>query len=104
MNSRSYLAGCLRRAGFSLSTSLLLLVVPGCNRQPPVRSKQDSGPVKVRTLSVAAREIQRNVESVGTLFPYEEVIISSEIEGRVEQVNADHGDRVAPGQIGRAHV
>ena len=39
------------------------------------------------------------MESVGSLFPYEEVIISSEIEGPVEEVKADLGDRVTPSQV-----
>jgi len=37
-------------------------------------------------------------ESVGSLFAYEEVTVSSEVEGRVERVLVDVGDRVAAGQ------
>jgi len=77
-------------AGFALS---------GCNRQQPVEAKQDTGPVEIRVATVATRQIQRMVEAVGTLFPYEEVIISAEIEGRVDQVNADLGDAVKEGQV-----
>jgi multidrug efflux pump subunit AcrA (membrane-fusion protein) len=77
-------------AGFALS---------GCNRQQPVEAKQDTGPVEIRVATVANRQIQRMVEAVGTLFPYEEVIISAEIEGRVDQVNADLGDAVKEGQV-----
>jgi RND family efflux transporter MFP subunit len=71
----------------------------GCNRQGPVKTKQDSGPVRVRTAPVMVREMQRDIESVGSLFPYEEVVISSEIDGRVEAVNADLGDRITAGQV-----
>ncbi|MEX2261105.1 MAG: efflux RND transporter periplasmic adaptor subunit [Bryobacteraceae bacterium] len=71
----------------------------GCSRQPPVQAKQDSGPIKIRTASVNARDLRREVESVGTLFPYEEVTISSEIDGRVVKVDADLGDLVKEGQI-----
>lgn len=78
---------------------ILLLAFGGCNRQPPVQARQDAGPVKVRTAPVAARELQRIVESVGSLFPYEEVIVSSEIDGRVTEVAADLGDRVETGQV-----
>lgn len=88
MNYRTWLViGC---AG-------VLLV--GCHRQQPARSRQDAGPIKVRTAPVVVRQLQRDVESVGSLFPYEEVIISSEIEGRVVEVTADLGDRVTPSQV-----
>jgi RND family efflux transporter MFP subunit len=70
-----------------------------CSRQPAVQAKQQSGPVQVKTVPVAVRQVQREVESVGSLFPYEEVTISSEIDGRVMEVNADLGDRVSEGQV-----
>src|SRR3954453_1748656 len=52
----------------------------------------------VRALTVAAKPVRRNIESVGSLFAYEEVTVSSEVEGRVERVLVDVGDRVASGQ------
>jgi RND family efflux transporter MFP subunit len=55
-------------------------------------------PVAVRAAAVEQRQIRRNVESVGSLFPYEEVTVSSEVEGKVEQVLVDVGDRIARGQ------
>ncbi|MSV29964.1 MAG: efflux RND transporter periplasmic adaptor subunit, partial [Bryobacterales bacterium] len=76
-----------------------LLLLSGCNRKAAVQSKQDGGPIKVKVASVIIKELQRDVESVGTLFPFEEVIISSEIEGKVIKVEADLGDRVTPGQV-----
>jgi HlyD family secretion protein len=39
------------------------------------------------------------VEAVGSLFAFDEVTVSSEAEGRVEQVMVDVGDRVARGQV-----
>jgi HlyD family secretion protein len=51
-----------------------------------------------RAHTVVPKQIRRNIESVGSLFPYEEVAVSSEVEGKVEQVMADVGDRVARGQ------
>jgi len=52
----------------------------------------------VRVSTVEAREIRRNVEAVGSLFAYEEVTVSSEVEGRAEEVLVDVGDRVAKSQ------
>ena len=55
-------------------------------------------PVPVRVLPVEQRQLRRNVEAVGSLFPLEEVNVSSEVEGRVEQVLVDVGDHVSAGQ------
>ncbi len=41
----------------------------------------------------------RSVQAVGSLFPLEESVVSSEVAGRVETVLADVGDRVAQGQV-----
>ena len=71
----------------------------GCGRQQPAKSRQESGPVRVRSAPVLVRQMQREVESVGSLFPFEEVIISSEIDGRVVQVTSDLGDRVETNQL-----
>ena len=55
-------------------------------------------PLSVRILPVEQKQIRRNVESVGSLFPLDEVTVSSEVEGRVEQVLVDVGDHVSAGQ------
>src|SRR5258706_4482755 len=57
-----------------------------------------SKPVKARVISVVTRKIQRSVDSVGSLFPFEEVTVGSEVEGRLGQVYVDVGDRVAQGR------
>lgn len=55
-------------------------------------------PLAVRSVMVEQKQIRRNVESVGSLFPYEEVTVSSEVEGKVDQVLVDVGDRITRGQ------
>jgi RND family efflux transporter MFP subunit len=70
-----------------------------CSRPQPVQAKQDSGPIKVRVAPVTTKHIQRVVESVGTLFPYDESTISAEIEGRIEDIRVDLGDQVTKGQV-----
>src|SRR5258706_901998 len=79
--------------------ALAICLSAGCNRQPAVQAKQDSSPILVKAAPVSIKQLQRDVESVGTLFPYEEVTISSEIDGRVVEVGADLGDNVAKGQV-----
>lgn len=54
--------------------------------------------VNVKVAEVARREISRSVQVVGTLMPFEEVTVSSEVDGRVEKVLADIGDYVKQGQ------
>jgi len=55
-------------------------------------------PAAVRVARVEMKQVRREVESVGSLFPYEEVTVSSEVEGKVEEVMVDIGDRVSAGQ------
>jgi RND family efflux transporter MFP subunit len=80
-------------------TAVLCAAVSGCTKQQPVQAKQDGGPVQVQAVPVAAREVRRVVQSVGTLFPFDEGVISAEIEGRVAEVKADLGDRVNKGDV-----
>lgn len=54
--------------------------------------------VAVKAFPVEQKQIRRNVESVGSLFALDEVTVSSEVEGRVEQVLVDVGDHVSSGQ------
>jgi len=87
------------RAGRYLPLVLLLACLTGCNRQPAGQSKRDPGPVPVRVAPVVSRQVQRVVEAVGTLFPYDEVIVSAEVDGRVEQVRFDLGDAVREAEV-----
>ncbi len=79
--------------------SVLLFGLLGCNRQPAPAAAKPDGPLTVRTVLAKGREIQRNVESVGTFYPMEEAIISAEIEGRAEEVKHDLGDLVNAGEV-----
>jgi RND family efflux transporter MFP subunit len=78
----------------------LSLLSSACTRQAKVPVKKEGGgPVDVRLSLVRPKQVQRVVESVGTFYPYDEVLVSAEIEGKVEQVNVDLGDTVAAGQV-----
>jgi RND family efflux transporter MFP subunit len=76
-----------------------VLMAAGCTKSGSIEAKQDTGQITVRVAAVRTRDIQRTVESVGTLYPFEEAVISAEIDGRVDAVKVDLGDRVSPGQI-----
>lgn len=54
--------------------------------------------IAVKTAEVAGRTVERSVEAVGTLHPWDEVTVSNEVQGIVEKVIADLGDKVKAGQ------
>jgi multidrug efflux pump subunit AcrA (membrane-fusion protein) len=70
----------------------------GCTRGTAEDSSAGAKPLSAKVVPVEPREIRRNVEAVGSLFPYEEVTVSAEVEGKVEQVLVDVGDKVGTGQ------
>lgn len=80
---------------------ILFIFLASCAKEsgPVVAAKNDNSPVAVRTTMAKPREIRRVVESVGTLFPIEEAIISAEIEGKADEVKFDLGDLVEPGAV-----
>lgn len=55
--------------------------------------------IPVRVASVVERPSTRLVHFVGTLFGNEEVLVSSQIDGRVEEVTVDLGDEVSAGAL-----
>jgi multidrug efflux pump subunit AcrA (membrane-fusion protein) len=83
--------------------TLLAPFSSSCERDAPGKSRNGrpdgaQPKAKVRAVPVEQREQRRVVEAVGSLFAYDEVTVSSEAEGRVEEVMADVGDRVQRGQ------
>ncbi len=84
---------------FTFALSFVALSLVSCHKQEPVKAKQESGPIAISVASVSTRQIQRVVDSVGTLFPFDEVIVSAEIEGKVNAVNYDLGDSVKQGDV-----
>jgi RND family efflux transporter MFP subunit len=80
-------------------TAAASLVLAGCGKEAPVQAKRQVGPVTVRVAPVAVHQVQRVVEAVGTLYPYDEVIISAQVDGPITEVDADLGDSVKEGQV-----
>ena len=73
----------------------------GCSREKPKdASTQDSveQAISISTKPVAIREVRRTIEMVGTLGGWEEVTISNEAPGTIQQVLVDLGDKVKKGQ------
>ena len=90
-----------RRASVAALIALAALVSASCSKSSAgktIESASAARAISVRALTAAPKPVRRNIESVGSLFAYEEVAVSSEVEGRVERVLVDVGDRVASGQ------
>jgi RND family efflux transporter MFP subunit len=83
----------------ALFTLLSAVLLSSCGGAGKVEAPRDTGPLEVRAVQVRTRTIARTVESVGTLFPYDEAIISAEIAGPVVEVKADLGDAVREGDL-----
>ncbi len=78
---------------------VLAFVAASCTKTAaPEVAKKEAGPVAVKTATAKPKVIKRTVESVGTLYPMDETIISAEIDGRVDRVEVDLGDIVKVGQ------
>ena len=89
------------RSAIMASSILALFCCASCwdgTKSRKVDAAAPNKPVPIRIAKVELRQIRRDVESVGSLFPFEEVTVSSEVEGKVEQVLVDVGDRVVAGQ------
>ena len=78
----------------------------GCNRgqkdawpAEAGKSARDPATVVVTVRPVEHRPVQRIVEAVGTLHGFEEVTISTKVEGRVRKILHDVADRVKPGEL-----
>jgi len=86
----------LRRVLLLSTTTALALGLSGCVGSRASEA-QHPKPVKARVVPVVERQLERKVESVGSLFAFEEVTVGAEVEGRVDAVYVDVGDRVTRG-------
>jgi RND family efflux transporter MFP subunit len=89
---RSYL--CITAPLLVFSTLLLA----GCFSSNANTSAAAPALVPAHIYTVSEETTRRQVQAVGTLFPLEESTLSSEVEARVAEVQADVGDAVRQGQ------
>ena len=86
-----------------MKTGLLVAIAAasllfGCGKSTPSVLGDAAHPALVHVYTVAEETAQRRVQASGSLFPFEESIISAQVEGRISQVLADIGDSVKEGQ------
>ena len=82
---------------------LTVLMLPACSTGNARDAKADRPADKETTVPVMvsmveSRKLQRTVEAVGSLFAYDEVVVSSEVDGRAVKVLVDVGDQVTKDQ------
>jgi len=88
------------RTGAIIAAILLcaaLFVTAGCKKAEQKAVKEQA--VNVRVLKAETRSLRPFVESVGTLKPYDEVIVSSEVDGILRSIRVDDGSPVSRGQL-----
>jgi RND family efflux transporter MFP subunit len=72
----------------------------GCSKTQSASAPGDAAhPTPVHFYTVAEETARRRIQAVGSLYAFEESILSSQVEGRVAEVVADVGDNVKLGQV-----
>jgi len=78
---------------------LFALLIPACAPKPETSGKsEEAKPVPVTVADAKPATLRRTVPVVGTLNPYEDVVLAPKVSGRVLRVFRDVGDRVGPGE------
>jgi membrane fusion protein (multidrug efflux system) len=55
--------------------------------------------INVLVQPAGKKSLKPFIESIGTLYPYEEVTVSSEVDGIIKEIRTDNGSPVSKGQI-----
>jgi membrane fusion protein, multidrug efflux system len=84
--------------GLALGAGLLALSCGNTRKVTAAGSSEDKA-LAVTIATVEAREVRRTVEAVGSLFAFDEVTVSPEVDGRADKVLVDVGDHVTKGQV-----
>jgi membrane fusion protein (multidrug efflux system) len=85
----------------ALAVALGALAIAGCHQPAAaeVENKTGPAPIVIAVATAHQQSLDRTAEVQGALFPREHAVMSSEVEGRVAEVVADFGDKVAAGQV-----
>lgn len=93
----------LYRLIFFISIFIMMFALScgkAANEKPKDAQKQAAEQViSINIAKVEGRSIRRVVETAGTLMPWDEVVISSEIGGTIEEILVDMGDKVNKGAV-----
>ena len=92
---------------FKLAMGLVVIIFLGigCNEKkkdappPQVAGGRSSEPLTVEAFVVKPTTLSSNIEVPGSLLPFEETVIRSEITGRIVQLNVKEGMNVSKGTL-----
>ena len=92
---------------FTLAISLVVIIFlnVSCKSKkkdtppPPIAGARNSAPLSVEAFVVKPTSLSSNIEVPGSLLPFEETVIRSEISGRIVQLNVKEGMNVAKGTL-----
>jgi len=93
---------CIPRALHSLVSAVAMaaMFAAACSKTQSASALGNAAhPTPVHFYTVAEETARRRIQAVGSLYAFEESILSSEVEGRVAEVVADVGDNVKQGQV-----
>ena len=93
---------CIPRALHCLVSTVAIaaMLAAACSKTQSASALGDAAhPTPVHFYTVAEETARRRIQAVGSLYAFEESILSSEVEGRVAEVVADVGDNVKQGQV-----
>lgn len=81
-----------------------LICFAGCHRESPQpdavlanAAAKEAAPAVVTVAAVETRTVKRTIAVVGTLFGFEEFVVTPKVEGRVLSIAREVGDRIEPG-------
>lgn len=80
-----------------LIAMLLIIVNPSCKKKEV--KKTEERVVNVRVQDVEIKSLRPFLETIGTLNPNEEVVVSSEVDGILREVRVDNGTAVSKGLL-----
>jgi multidrug efflux pump subunit AcrA (membrane-fusion protein) len=99
MTHQNFHTRCLSNRTGSWVIFAAVLSLCACSKSTPSSVLGDaSHPTPVNVYTVAEETAQRHVQATGSLFPFEESVVSAQVEGRISQVLADIGDSVKESQ------
>jgi membrane fusion protein (multidrug efflux system) len=80
-----------------LFTVCCLLILPACKKKEVKTTGERI--INVQVMAAEKRSLRPFVETIGTLNPCEEVIVSAEVDGVLKEVRADEGTVVSKGAV-----
>jgi len=80
-----------------LTTVYCILFLAGCKKKEVKAPAEKVLNVQVQTAE--KRPLRPFIETIGSLNPYEEVVVSAEVDGILKDVKVDEGSVVSKGEI-----